>query len=54
MKFGTIEILLVCLGTVVLTLIVLWIREEIADWRSSRHHREEDRRARSRRDPPAS
>jgi hypothetical protein len=53
MKFGAIEILLVCLGTVVLTLIVLWIREEVADWRSSRSHRDEERRSRSRRDPPA-
>jgi len=44
MKFGAIEILLVCLGTVVLTLIALWIREEILDWRSSRHHREGERR----------
>jgi hypothetical protein len=44
MKFGAIEILLIVLGTVVLTLIALWVREEVLDWRASRHHREEDRR----------
>lgn len=48
MKFGAIEILLIGLGTVVLTLIALWLREEIIDWRASRHHREEDRRAKAR------
>lgn len=44
MKFGAIEILLIGLGTVVLTLIALWAREEIIDWRATRHHRREDRR----------
>jgi hypothetical protein len=48
MKFGPIEILLLVLGTVVLTLIALWIREEFLDWRSTRHHRAEDRRQRPR------
>ena len=48
MKFSAIEILLIGLGAVVLTLIALWLREEIIDWRSTRHHRREDRRARSR------
>jgi hypothetical protein len=48
MKFGAIEILLIGLGTVVLTLIGLWLREEIIDWRATRHHREEDRRAKTR------
>lgn len=48
MKFGAIEILLIGLGTVVLTLIALWLREEIIDWRATRHHRHEDRRARAR------
>lgn len=44
MKFGAIEILLIGLGTVVLTLIALWIREEIHDWRSTRHHHGPERR----------
>jgi hypothetical protein len=48
MKFGAIEILLIGLGTVVLTLISLWAREEIIDWRATRHHRREDRRTRAR------
>lgn len=48
MKFGAIEILLIGLGTVVLTLIALWAREEIIDWRTTRHHRREDRRAKAR------
>ena len=48
MKFGAIEILLIVLGTVVLTLIALWIREEIIDWRATRHHREEERRGKLR------
>jgi hypothetical protein len=48
MKFGAIEILLIGLGTVVLTLIALWLREEIVDWRANRHHREEERRAKAR------
>ena len=48
MKFGAIEILLIGLGTVVLTLIALWAREELIDWRATRHHRREDRRARPR------
>lgn len=48
MKFGAIEILLISLSTVVLTLIALWLREEIIDWRTTRHHRREDRRARPR------
>ena len=47
MKFGAIEILLLGLGTVVLTLIALWLREEIVDWRATRHHRQEDRRRRA-------
>lgn len=48
MKFGAIEILLIGLGTMVLTLIALWVREEIIDWRASRHHRIPDRRERPR------
>lgn len=48
MKFGAIEILLIGLGTVVLTLIALWAREEIVDWLATRHHRREDRRAKTR------
>lgn len=48
MKLGAIEILLIVLGTVVLTLIALWVREEIIDWRATRHHREEERRSRLR------
>jgi hypothetical protein len=48
MKFGAIEILLLGLGTLVLTLIALWIREEILDWRHTRHHRNPERRARTR------
>jgi hypothetical protein len=48
MKFGALEILLVALGTVVLTLIALWVREEFLDWRATRHHREDDRRRRAR------
>ena len=48
MKLGAIEILLIVLGTVVLTLIALWIREELIDWRSTRHHREENRRGKLR------
>lgn len=47
MNFGAIEILLLGLGTVVLTLVALWIREELIDWRASRHQREADRRNRS-------
>lgn len=48
MKFGAIEILLIVLGTVVLTLIALWVREELIDWRATRHHRQEDRRSKAR------
>ena len=50
MKLGAIEILLIVLGTVVLTLIALWVREEIIDWRATRHHRAEERRGRRRQD----
>ncbi len=53
MKFGAIEILLFSLGTVVLTLLALWLREEILDWRASRHHRDEDRQDKPRRRPPS-
>jgi hypothetical protein len=48
MKLGAIEILLIGLGAVVLTLVALWLREELIDWRATRHHREEDRRAKAR------
>jgi hypothetical protein len=48
MKFGANEILIIGLGMVVLTLIALWAREEIIDWRATRHHRREDRRAKTR------
>ncbi len=44
MKLGPIEILLIALGTLVLTLIALWVREELLDWRSSRPDREAKRR----------
>lgn len=44
MKLGAIEILLIGLGTVVLTLIALWVREELADWRNHRVDRDLDRR----------
>lgn len=49
MRFGPIEIVLLCLGTIVLTLLILWVREEILDWRSARRQREEERRFRARR-----
>jgi hypothetical protein len=52
MSFSAIEILLFCLGTVVLTLLGLWLREEIIDWRATRHQREEERRNRARSAPP--
>jgi hypothetical protein len=48
MKFGAIEVLLLGLGTVVLTLVALWVREEFLDWRHSRHHRDPERRGRAR------
>lgn len=48
MKLGPIEILLLSLGTLVLTLVALWIREEYLDWRATRHHRAEERRLRPR------
>jgi hypothetical protein len=48
MKFGAIEFLLIGLGTVVLTLVALWIREEILDWRATRHHRGGERRSKTR------
>jgi len=48
MKFGTIEILLLGLGTIVLTLIALWVREELLDWWTTRHYRREERRRRAR------
>ena len=48
MKLGAIEILLIVLGTVVLTLIALWVREEVVDWRATRHQREEERRSKLR------
>jgi hypothetical protein len=44
MKFGAIEFLLTGLGTIVLTLIALWIREEFLDWRSTRQYRDIERR----------
>jgi hypothetical protein len=48
MKFGAIEFLLIGLGTVVLTLVALWIREEILDWRATRHQRGDERRSKTR------
>jgi hypothetical protein len=48
MNFGAIEFLLIGLGTIVLTLVALWIREEFLDWRSARHHRDPERRPRAR------
>lgn len=48
MKYGPIELLLIGLGAVVLTLIALWVREELNDWRATRHQREEERRHRLR------
>ena len=48
MKLGAIEILLIVLGTVVLTLIALWVREEVVDWHATRHQREEERRGKVR------
>ncbi len=44
MKFGIIEYLLIALGTIVLTLIVLWIREELLDWLDQRQYRGPERR----------
>jgi hypothetical protein len=44
MKFGAIEILLIGLGTVVLLLIALWVREEFIEWRGNRVHRDLERR----------
>jgi hypothetical protein len=51
MRLGLIEILLLCLGTIVLTLLALWVREELLAWRSTRQQREEERRFRARRRP---
>jgi hypothetical protein len=48
MKFGAIELLLIGLGSVVLTLIALWVREEIIDWRNTRRYRREERRTKPR------
>jgi hypothetical protein len=48
MTFGWFEITLIVIATIILTLIALWIREELLDWWATRHHREEDRRGRSR------
>jgi hypothetical protein len=48
MKFGWFEITLIVIATIVLTLIALWIREEVLDWWETRHHREEDRRVNGR------
>jgi hypothetical protein len=48
MNFGAIEFLLIGLGTIVLTLVALWVREEILDWRAARHHRDPERRQRPR------
>jgi hypothetical protein len=48
MKPGAIEILLIVLGSVVLALIALWIREAIVDWCAPRHHRAENRRGKVR------
>jgi len=39
MRLGPVEILLLCLGTVVVTLLVLWVRQEFIDWRATRHRR---------------
>lgn len=47
-KFGAIEILLLVLGAIVLILIALWIREEFAEWWSSRPGRDEEPRRRRR------
>jgi hypothetical protein len=46
MKLGAIELLLIGLSSVVLTLVALWIREELTMWRATRHHREPNRRRR--------
>jgi hypothetical protein len=46
MKLDAIALLLIGLSAAVLTLIALWIREELILWRSTRHHREQDGRAR--------
>lgn len=48
MKFGTLEILLLGLGATVLTLIALWVREELLDWWTTRHYRQEERRRKAR------
>lgn len=44
MKFGIIEILLIALGTLVLTLIAIWVREEVLEWLDQRQYRGPDRR----------
>ncbi len=48
MRFSPVEIFLISLGTVVLTLVLLWLREEFLDWRATRHQREAERRHRER------
>ena len=44
MKFGIIEILLIALGTLMLTLIAIWVREEVLEWLDQRQYRGPDRR----------
>jgi hypothetical protein len=44
MKFRVIEILLLGLGTIVLALIAVWVREELLEWRDQRQHRGPERR----------
>jgi hypothetical protein len=44
MKFGVIEYLLIGLGTLVLTLVALWVREELSEWLDQRRYRGPERR----------
>lgn len=46
---SALDIVILGTATVTLTCIAVWLREEIIDWRSKRHHREHDRELRARR-----